>query len=317
MLLLSFLALVSLSVSRTVTSSTVHQQLVALAATGGGVIRLNSTSFDLITAANRNWSTSIVFTSLDPRNSCEPCKGFAPSWTAVAKAWSKVPQAHRDSHFFGLVDFVDSPRVIRKLGLQDAPTVYNYPPTEGPRATRKSDYWKYDFSAHGWKPQPLAEELSKATPVPIPYSTPFAWDRWATIGAGVIALGVALRLGNGMTILLSIWPWAISTIFLSLVMTSGYMFTRIRESPWMGRDGGWVAPAPQNQFGREVQMVFAIYGTLAFSFVMLIMVVPRQRSALVQRVQVYGLTATIVIVYSVLIVFYKVKMRGYPFRLLL
>jgi oligosaccharyltransferase complex subunit gamma len=203
----------------------------------------------------------------------------------------------------------------------------------------------------GWKPQPLAEELSKATPVPIPYSTPFAWDRWATIGAGVIALGVALRLGNGITILLSIWPWAISTIFLSLVMTSGYMFTRIRESPWMGRDGGWVAPAPQNQFGREVQMVFAICacihllspiiipdsfgpdGTLAFSFVMLIMVVPRQRSALVQRVQVYGLTATIVIVYSVLIVFYKVKMRGkttvssakphsrvppgYPFRLLL
>jgi hypothetical protein len=74
MLLLSFLALVSLSVSRTVASSTVHQKLVALAATGGGVIKLNSTSFDLITAANRNWSASIVFTSLDPRNSCEPCK---------------------------------------------------------------------------------------------------------------------------------------------------------------------------------------------------------------------------------------------------
>ncbi|KAF7337098.1 hypothetical protein MVEN_02147400 [Mycena venus] len=312
---LPLLALCFVSLARVVASDSVHQQLVALAAAGKGVIKLNSTSFDLLTAPSRHWSASVVFTSLDPRNGCEPCKGFDPSWTAVARAWSKVPQVHRDSHFFGLVDFVDSPRVIRSLGLQSAPTLYNYPPTEGPRATGKSDFWAYDFTANGFEPAPLAERLSKATPIPIPYSAPFAWDRWGTITAGLLALGVALRLGS--PILLSVWPWAISTIVVSLVMTSGYMFTRIRESPWMGRDGGWIVPGTQNQFGREVQLVFAIYGTLAFSFVMLIMVVPRQRSAFTQRLHVYFWTACILVVYSILIVFIKVKNGRYPFRLLL
>ncbi|KAF8153650.1 oligosaccharyl transferase subunit OST3/OST6 family [Mycena galopus ATCC 62051] len=309
------IALCSLSLARAVALSGAHQQFVELAAAGKGVIKLNSTLFDILTSANRNWSASVLLTSLDPRNGCDPCKDFDPSWKAVARAWSQAPQVHCDTHFFGLVDFVDSPSVIRRLGLKAAPTLYNYPPTEGPRATGKSDYWAYDFSTHGWEPGPLAEQLSNVTPVPIPYSPPFPWDRWATIGAGVLTVALAIRLR--IPFLWTVWPWAISTIVFSLIMTSGYMFTRIRDSPWMGRDGGWIAIGKQAQFGREVQLIFVIYGMLAFSFVMLIMVAPRQRSALLQRLHVYFWTASIMVGYSVLVVFYKVKNKGYPFRLLL
>ncbi|KAJ6556388.1 dolichyl-diphosphooligosaccharide-protein glycotransferase [Mycena capillaripes] len=289
--------------------------LIALAAEGRGVIKLDYASYGLLTAENRTWSASIEFTSLDPRNNCGPCKGFHPSWTAIAKAWSKVPPAHRDRHFFGTVDFVDSPRIIRSLSLKAAPTIHVYPPTEGPLATGKSVYWTYDFSTHGYEPLPLAQQLSHVTPIPIPYTAPFAWDRWVAGSAGVLALATALRLR--ILRLRNVWPWAISTIVTSLVMTSGYMFTRIRDSPWMGRNAEWIAPGMQNQFGREVHVVFAIYGTLAFSFVVLIMLVPRQHSAFIQRVLVYCLIATIGVVYSILVGVVRVKNTHYPFKLLL
>ncbi|KAJ7825168.1 hypothetical protein B0H13DRAFT_2122691 [Mycena leptocephala] len=311
MLVLVSLAL-CLSLARTVVSDGIHQKLVALAAEGGGVIKLDAASYDLLTVANRTWSSSIEFTALGARASCDPCKQFHPSWTVVAKAWSRVSKTHRDSHFFATLDVTDAPGVIRRLRIKAAPAVHIYPPTEGPRAAGKSESWTYDFS-HGFEPEHLAQQLSNATPIPIPYA-PFNWARWITIAAGIFALPLGLLF---LPILLSVWTWAIATIFTSLVMTSGYMFTRIRESPPVAPDGSWIARGQQNQFGREVQLVFVIYSTLAFSFVMLIMVVPYQRSARRQRFHVYFWSVTILLVYSVLVVFTKVKNRRYPFKLLL
>ncbi|KAJ6561665.1 oligosaccharyl transferase subunit OST3/OST6 family [Mycena capillaripes] len=322
MLVLAFLSLGLCSpwLARAAAFDDAHQKLVTIAAAGGGVIQLDTASYDLLTTANRTWSASIEFTALQTRDRCDPCSisvkcsGVHPSWMAVAKAWTGVPQVHRDSHFFATLDVNNAPTVVQRLGLTSAPAIHNYPPTEGPRAAAigKQDYWTYDFS-HGFEAEPLAEQLSKATPIRIPYRPPVNWALWITIAAGVLTLAVGLLF---LPILLSVWTWTIATIATSLVMTSGYMFTRIRESPLVAPDGSWIARGTQNQFGREVHMVFAIYGTLAFSFLMLIVVVPYQRPGL-QRLYVYFWSAIIVLVYSVLVVFYKVKNRWYPYRLLL
>ncbi|KAJ7109393.1 oligosaccharyl transferase subunit OST3/OST6 family [Mycena epipterygia] len=313
MLLLPFLALFSLPLLAAAADDT-HQKLVALAAAGGGVIKLDSASYDLLTTPNRDWSASIQFTALDSRRRCAPCKEFEPSWNAVAKAWSKTAPVHRNSHFFATLDFDDGQLVFQKLGLASAPVVHVFAPTEGPRASAKTAPSKYDFS-HGFEPEPLAEHLSNHTPIPIPYTAPFDWARWTTIGAGLLAFAVTLRFVA--PILQSRWTWAISTILVSLVMTSGYMFTRIRNSPQLGGDGSWIAGGFQNQFGQEVQVITVVYGTLGFAFVMLTMVIPYQTSAQRQRFQIYLWSAIIMVVYSILVVLFKVKNRGYPFRLLL
>jgi hypothetical protein len=73
MLLLPLLAL-SLFLRGVAASDGTLPQFVALAAAGRGAIKLDSTTFDLLTGANRSWSASVVFTSLDPRNGCEPCR---------------------------------------------------------------------------------------------------------------------------------------------------------------------------------------------------------------------------------------------------
>jgi oligosaccharyltransferase complex subunit gamma len=253
---------------------------------------------------------------MDPRRRCNPCGLFQPSWNAVAKSWATVPKVHRDSHFFATLDFDDAQTVFTKLGLQSAPVVYVYPATEGPRKPEsgRTTPFKYDFS-FGFDPQPLAEQLSNHTPVKIPYRAPIDWSKWLTVAIGVLGLIVSAKYVA--PIFTNRWSWAAICIIVSLVMTSGYMFTRIRASPWTGGGGQWIAAGFQNQFGQEVQVVAMIYGFLALAFLMLIVVAPYQSSPQRQRAQVYLWTAVIMIIYSILISLFRVKNRGYPFKLFL
>ncbi|KJA27197.1 hypothetical protein HYPSUDRAFT_84107 [Hypholoma sublateritium FD-334 SS-4] len=293
-----------------------QEQLAQLAAAGNGVIKLDATTYDLLTSPKREWSASVQLTALDPRRRCNPCKEFDPSWNAVAKAWSYVSSANKNQHFFGTLDFDDGPSVFQKLGIASAPVVFNHPATEGDRkpASGNVSPVKYDF-ADGFDAARLAEFLSKYTPVAVPYRDPIDWVRWLTIGIG--ALGSLLLLRFIAPIIQSKWTWATITVITSLIMTSGYMFTRIRNAPYNGGPGNWIAGGYQNQFGQEVQVIAFIYGLLSFAFLMLILVVPLQTSPQKQRLQIYLWTGVIMIIYSVLISIFRVKNRGYPFKLFL
>lgn len=290
-----------------------QEDLSALAAAGNGNIKiLDEKTFDLLTAPRRNWSAAIQFTALDKRRRCAPCKEFDPSWQAVARAWWTVPAPIRDSHFFATLDFDDVQVVFQKLGLASAPVAHIYTATDGPHANVKREPIKYDMS-HGFDALPLAEQLSNHTPIPIPYKAPFDWARWGTFGALVLLFVVTIRFIA--PILQNKWTWAVGTILTSMIMTSGYMFTRIRGSPFTA-GGSWIAPGYQSQYGQETQVVAAIYGLLAGSFLMLTLVTPTQMSPMRQRIQVYVWTAVIMIIFSILISLFRIKNRGYPFKLL-
>lgn len=112
----------------------------------------------------------------------------------------------------------------------------------------------YIYSS-GFEPQPLAEQLSIHTPIPIPYKAPIDWARWATFAAFTLAFGVTLRYIA--PILQNRWTWAAVTIGVSIVMISGHMFTRIRGAPFTS-GGSWIAPGYQNQYGQETQVVAGI-----------------------------------------------------------
>ncbi|KAL1728711.1 hypothetical protein EV714DRAFT_252376 [Schizophyllum commune] len=291
-----------------------HEQLKALADASDGVIRLDDKTYDLLTAPQRNWSATVLFTAMDKRRRCGPCREFDPAWNAVAKSWKSVPEEQRDEHFFAVIDFDENPATFTKLKMASAPAVHVYLPTSGPRGTSRSAPISYDFS-QGFEPGPLAAQLSRHTPVPIPYKEPFNWGKlFQTIS--IILFGILALRWIG-PILTNRWVWAAGTIATSLVMTGGYMFTKIRNVPYVGADGGWIAGGYQNQFGQEVQVVAFLYGFLAFSFVMLINVVPLQKSVSRQTTQIYIWTAVIFILYSLLFSLFRIKNRGYPFKLLL
>jgi oligosaccharyltransferase complex subunit gamma len=80
--------------------------------------------------------------------------------------------------------------------------------------------------------------------------------KYATIAATLLIAVTVIRFIS--PILKSRWVWAIGTVVTILTMTGGYMFVRIREMPYTGGDGGWIAGGYQNQFGQETQVVALI-----------------------------------------------------------
>ncbi|KAI0054092.1 oligosaccharyl transferase subunit OST3/OST6 family [Auriscalpium vulgare] len=315
-MLLPLLALFALPAAIFAAKESTHDSLVKLAAQSGGIIKLNAQTYDLLTSPTRDWSASIQFTALDKRRRCSPCREFDPAWTAVAKAWSTVPKETRDNHFFATLDFDDGTTVFQKLGLQSAPVVLIFHPSEGSRRSANAQTpTTYDFSS-GFDAEPLAEQLSSFTPIPIPYRAPVNWALWGTVGTLALVFGLTIRFLA--PIFRSRWTWAALTTIISLVMTSGYMFTRIRGTPMTAADGSWIAPGFQNQYGQETTVVASIYGLLSASFLMLTLVAPLQSgSPNRQRTQIYLWSGVIMLLFSVLVSLFRVKNRGYPFKLIL
>ena len=105
----------------------------------------------------------------------------------------------------------------------------------------------------GFDAGPLAEQLSIHTPVPIPYRAPINWSRVGTVLSLIPIVTLIFRFIR--PVIHNRWVWATGTVIVSLVMTSGFMFARIRGAPYVGHDGSWIAGGYQNQFGQEVQVV--------------------------------------------------------------
>jgi len=298
-----------------VMASNPQADLAALAAKNGGVINLDQKTFDLITSPKRNWTAAVHFTAMDPRRRCKPCNEFSPAWTTVAKSWTKVSSSQRDTFFFGTLDFDSASSVFQKLGMQSAPSVYVYPAATGPHKSTSNPnaFIKYDFSA-GFDAEPLAEQLSRHTVVPIPYSAPIDWSRWVTVVGLLIPFLASLRYA--LPVLTNRWTWAVLTVGTSLIMTSGFMFVKIRGQPFTGGNG-WIASGYQNQYGQETQVISLIYGVLASAFVVLTLVTPSIASPARQRTQIYLWNIIIVVVFSILLSLFRVKNRSYPFKLFL
>jgi oligosaccharyltransferase complex subunit gamma len=51
-----------------------RQQLVKLAAENNGIINLDDKTYDLLTSPKRDWSASVLFTALDKKRKCGPCR---------------------------------------------------------------------------------------------------------------------------------------------------------------------------------------------------------------------------------------------------
>ena len=108
------------------------------------------------------------------------------------------------------------------------------------------------FESSGFDAAPLAQVVSRFTPIPIPYKEPVDWTRLAFIGMG--ALGFILLLQFISPLVQNKWSWAAITVVTMLVMTSGFMYSRIRNVPYTGPNG-WIAAGYQSQFGQEVHVI--------------------------------------------------------------
>lgn len=91
--------------------TTYHAQSQA----AGMPLKLDTTTFDALTAAPRNHSVAIIFTALEARFGCQVCQMFQPEWDLVARSWLRGDRKGESGLLFATLDFVDARTVFEKV----------------------------------------------------------------------------------------------------------------------------------------------------------------------------------------------------------
>ncbi|WWC60794.1 uncharacterized protein I303_103370 [Kwoniella dejecticola CBS 10117] len=287
-----------------------------------GIIKLDSASYEELLASDREYSVSVVLTALPAQFKCQPCHDFDPAFHQVAASWRRKPRHVRDGHFFAQLDFADGQAVYQQLGLSSAPTVQFHPALAGPNKSNKLSVITYELNRNGLTAPPLHAFLNNLTPEGFAFYKPINPINYIAIPASILAIGLSLYSMRKIIVPLvqSRLIWGTFSIILILTFTSGYMWNKIKNAPYVaaGPNGqiSWIAGGYSNQLGLESQVVGGIYGILAFSIVALTLLIPAQSSPAKQRVGVYLWLAMLVVVFSLLIKLFRMKNGGYPFALL-
>ncbi|KAI8890190.1 hypothetical protein K501DRAFT_206769, partial [Backusella circina FSU 941] len=278
------------------------------------VIKLNSNSYDRFTEGKRSYGIVVLLTATDARFNCMPCREFDPEYALVAS------QFRQSELFFGRLDFQDGQAIYQKLGLTSAPNVYYFPPQE---AGQHTPFIKYDLASSGFGAEAFAEFLSKESKHRIVVKRPTDYVKLGGkvfLIVGVLAM-LKLVVSNMGFLFSNKYVWAAVTIGSILTMTSGFMWNRIRNPPYVmpGKNGeiNYIGSGFSQQLGMEQQIVAGIYGSLAFVLGALIISVPKLDDVGRQRAGVYIWMACFIFIFSCLLVLFKIKNGGYPFKLLL
>ncbi|KAI8376548.1 uncharacterized protein BYT42DRAFT_594368 [Radiomyces spectabilis] len=296
---------------------TKKQKLLKLAKENNGLVHLNSRSYSQFTEGRRNYGIVVLLTALDDRFRCIPCREFDPEYRLVASSYQKTQDPSRV--FFGRLDFNDGQEIYQKLGLQTAPNVFYFPPSD---SGAKKEPIRYDIARSGFTAETFAEFLTGETGATVPVHRPFDYFKAGVKIFMVLGLAASIKLAYAHLgfIIFHKNTWAAISIIIVLVMTSGHMWNRIRNPPYVmpGPNGkiNYVANGFTQQLGMESQIVASMYGVLAFAVVSLAVSVPKFDDKLRQRIGVYIWMGCIIIVFSCLVNMFKLKNGSYPFSLL-
>ncbi|CAI2167983.1 14505_t:CDS:2 [Funneliformis geosporum] len=284
-----------------------------------GVVELDSSLYDEIISAPRNYSIAILLTALEPQINCVPCRDFDPEFRLVANGW--LWSGNDPSRlYFGILDFKNGREIYARLNLNNAPTLFYFPPTIGPYAKKVFEQDRYDFNRRGFAAESVAAFLSHHLGTEVPVNRPlnyFAIFLSAFFILAALAV-VKLMYPTIQSIILKKNIWTALSLVIILMMISGHMWNHIRGAPYITLNNGkvnYVAHGYSNQLGIESQIVALIYGVCALCVVSLIISVPKIEDKTKQRLGVYIWMGILIISSSILFALFRIKNPGYPFRL--
>ncbi|CAG8565593.1 8009_t:CDS:2 [Diversispora eburnea] len=228
-----------------------------------GVVELDSDLYDEFVAKPRNYSMIILLTAMEPQINCQPCKEFDPEFRLVAKSW----QSSRNEHsrlYFGILDFKKGREVYAKLNLNNAPTMFYFPPTTGPYAKEISEPNRYEFNRRGFSAEGFASYLSGHVGIQVPVKRPINF--FAIFVSIFVILGTLAAIKLLYPFIKKVFQnrntWAAISLVIILMMISGHMWNHIRGPPYVLQNNGqisYIASGFSNQLGMESQIVAMMY----------------------------------------------------------
>ncbi|KAJ2343703.1 oligosaccharyl transferase subunit ost3/OST6, partial [Coemansia sp. RSA 2618] len=213
--------------------------------------------------------------------------------------------------------------LFRKMGIDKIPRVMIFPAGRGAHAMANPSPREMKLGAKSSHAAGMAARLGELFGTEMRADEPVDYLRYAATAGAALAAGYAALLAwrRVSVRMLGRNVWAMAAITFVLVMTSGLMWNRINAPPFVGqaRDGDVVLFAPSNsqQFGIETQIVATAYAMCALCVVLLVRHVPRVPNADQRALVAVAVVAALLLAHSYVNSVFRMKMPGYPFRLLL
>ncbi|KAJ5918676.1 hypothetical protein N7466_010668 [Penicillium verhagenii] len=280
-----------------------------------GPVDLDTSSFEDLTTAPRDYYAAVILTAMDARYGCLMCREFDAEWDLISRSWNKGSKLDGLKVVFGTLDFDQGKTVFQKYMLQTAPVLLLFPPRLDLLPKWKQSRPISADQLYAWIGRHLPDGPKPALVRPVNYMR--------------IVSGITILMG-AVTLLTVIYPyilpiiqnrnlWAAVSLIAVLLFTSGQMFNHIRKVPYVAGDGrggiSYFAGGFQNQFGMETQIVAAIYAILSFATIALALKVPRMEDVKGQQLAVLIWGGILFGTYSLLLSVFKTKNGGYPFYL--
>ncbi|KAJ1914745.1 oligosaccharyl transferase subunit ost3/OST6 [Mycoemilia scoparia] len=240
---------------------------------------------------------------------------------SISRYWKKNGQD--DRLYFATIDAGTSSDIFEKLQLDNVPRLIAFPADIGQfkgshKYPREINIVALKFDADAMAEQ-LSEELGVklGTDVPFDYTKPLMYLGIVVVG-GYVVYQLYQNLMRGG--LIKSIAGVLSIVFI-LMMSSGYMWGKINQAPYIGASRGGepslFSPGNQIQFGIETQIVSALYALCAISVVGLTVHVPKIQNQERRTFMIFVWLIVLISTYSYLNVVFRIKIPSYPYRLLL
>ncbi|KAJ2083287.1 oligosaccharyl transferase subunit ost3/OST6 [Coemansia sp. RSA 988] len=323
MRLLAGLALLCLALAGTGTGQSFGQLQKLCGKDKDGVAQLELSQFmKHVVSEDKDYAVVVQLTALSPRYKCDTCHVVDRALRAVSRGWKKGGGTKRRLAF-GTLDVEDGEELFQQMGIDKIPRIMIFPAGKGPEAMANSSPREMKLGARTSHAEGMAARLSELFGVEIKADMPVDLTKYAVKGAAITGAAYASllayrhinmrMLGRNM--------WAVATITFVLLMTSGFMWNRINSPPYLGQARGGdpvlFAPTQSQQFGVETQIVATGYAACALCVLLLVRHVPRVSGAEQRTLVTFMVVASMVLVCSYLNSVFRLKMPGYPYKLLL
>ncbi|KAI8325115.1 hypothetical protein GQ54DRAFT_255315 [Martensiomyces pterosporus] len=274
-----------------------------------------------VVAEGKDYSVVVQLTALAPKYKCEPCREIDSTLRAVSRGWKKHGEKGRHI-MFGTLDVEDGEQLFSQMEIDKIPRLMIFPADKGAHAFKNPSPRELQLNPKTGNPEGMASRLSELFGVQIKADVPIDYSKYtmraATVVAGIYAAFLAYKYVSLSVIGKNVW--AVASILFVLVMTSGFMWNRINDPPYMGqaRDGDVVlfAPTNQQQFGVETQIIAATYAVCALCIVGLVRHVPKIQNQDQRTFVTFMFVVALVMTFSYLNSVFRMKMPGYPYKLL-
>lgn len=284
------------------------------------VIKLNGDKFSKFIGSQsvpRNYSFIVMMTAMAPHRSCMICRQANDEFMITASSFRNSPHFDSKRLYFGSVDFDDGSDIFNSLGINSAPCFLYFNDKGNFKSPDQLNIQRLGFSADvlaRW----VAEKTGMAVKIvrPVSMSVPIMFGVFGlTIGA------ILYMVRSSLTMIFNRNVWALSAVAIVLLMTSGQMWNHIRGAPLMQRgrnQDNYIHSSSSGQFIIETYIVMVLNAGIAIGMVLMTTALRNnerpdgKNKKLLARV---GL-CLMVLFFSLLLLIFRKKSYGYPYRLL-